>query len=369
MNNEKLLRESIRKILHESNDLGPSISQKDFDLIFITPFTDVLKVAGIAAKDILGAAKLNFNILMTLRGTKADKILDKYTKFTNKLDSDYKKEMQLTNKYFDSVDAKIMPLLFAPSQYVGSLALAHGFQKVSDIRSSLSDIFWRNNIKKRRHNRFSEPIRPDNVAMKVSQSIKKENVDKRGNFINEVKANEFITNSIEGSPVYKQMQLDAKKLLKAKKMLLSELLEVANERIAVFNSLLSLNPQEFAKTADQYADINTKQVIEQLKAAATKMVQSSREEIIAKAKEAGKDLDSDGELYDYAMQVVFANAKQDIQTNVLAAREKFSNQIVKAIKQDEPSDEDKKIMKNTELGRQYIELFDKATGYVRNLVQ
>ena len=63
--NETQLRQWIRKILQEDSNADNVISENSMYNAFVAPFVDVFKVAKVAAKDVLSAAKFNLDVLTT----------------------------------------------------------------------------------------------------------------------------------------------------------------------------------------------------------------------------------------------------------------------------------------------------------------
>jgi hypothetical protein len=145
---EKKLRRWVRQILDEDvqrdktlitedwDDFwGPSVDGGLFVKTFIAPFTDVFKTAGVAVADMLNVAKVNFDLLFTLSGKKAEKTLQDYKQRRDKIDAQYNEVMKSTNEALGGTDASLILLAMAPGTLIGKGIAATGKTAV-DVASS-----------------------------------------------------------------------------------------------------------------------------------------------------------------------------------------------------------------------------------------
>ena len=131
---EKKLRGWIRQILAEEeshqqtviteawDDMwGPSVDANDFMQVFVTPFTDVLKTAAVAALDIASVAKLNLDLLLTFGNTeKAERALNRYNDRKASIDQKYEEVMKTTNEVLEGGDASILLFSMSPGAYMAA---------------------------------------------------------------------------------------------------------------------------------------------------------------------------------------------------------------------------------------------------------
>ena len=140
MNNKEILTEEevrkwvrdivqgTRSVKNKANlleymDYGYSPDPDQFYQAFIAPFTDVLKVAQVASKRILSAAKLNFDLITTISPSKQEKLLADYETRKEKIDAEMDKAMESTNKVLEEGDAQLFGFMMNPVGYLGAKTL------------------------------------------------------------------------------------------------------------------------------------------------------------------------------------------------------------------------------------------------------
>lgn len=147
--NEKFIREQVRKILLEYDDLGGSWVSDAFgagphlDLYkaFVEPFTDVFKVAFVAAKDITSAALDITDYALTFNAEKQADIKERFRQRRVKYKDEMNKAMASTTAAFAGEDARAFTFLAAPQLVLAKAAAGLAWDASEPVRDKVEDFF------------------------------------------------------------------------------------------------------------------------------------------------------------------------------------------------------------------------------------
>lgn len=151
---ELKIRRWIRDVLFEEiyrqdNDLMVeqllneyfSIPPDDLIATFITPFTDVLKVAAVGGKEILSAARLSFDVLTSIRPSTIDKAKDRYKKRSETLSKEWGEVMKSTDQAL-SGDAQLFAFMLNPAGYMGAKLAQTAAGAPGGVAQYMEDSGW-----------------------------------------------------------------------------------------------------------------------------------------------------------------------------------------------------------------------------------
>jgi hypothetical protein len=355
---EKKIRGWIRQILAEDaqhkktlltedwDDFwGPSVDGGAFAKTFISPFTDVLKVAQVAVKDLLSVATLNLELLFNFKSPeKAEMALNRYKGRKTKIQGEYKEVMKSTAEIMGGGDAKLLMFAMAPGAVLaaaipGMVKDTAGFladtglvdpsrlpktekekeaqgKKTGPIKGALDDLA---KIFFMAHHEVSGPL----LAEAGEEGKEEQSGGDRA---------EEVETFLEETGMDKELERLANDLFDAKKEQLEELLPVIQSQGAVIKSLAEAETLEDFKTAAAASGGAVESVGElekMVKDEAQKMLKNptTREEMVKKyAEKEGvkpeKDPDTGKEKYPEVEDekllpdmevIVFAKSKEGLQ--------------------------------------------------------
>ena len=154
LKDDAFLRSQIRKIMIESNrrvlsetDWGTDDAmygggpQLNVFKTLVEPFTDVFKVATLAAKDITSAMIDVADYLITFDEEKQKDIKERYRQRRKKYNDRMSKAMESTKAAFDSPDAKMLSFMAAPGYHLTKGALGLSWSAAEPVRDKVEDFF------------------------------------------------------------------------------------------------------------------------------------------------------------------------------------------------------------------------------------
>ena len=141
-----LIEELIYENAHKNPDVllqymlqegGPS--GEGFIKAMVSPFTDVLKVAKVATKDLLSIAKFNFDMITTLSPSKQAEARKKWEARNKGMESEWAEAMAPIDAAWEEGDAQLIAFMFNPAGFLGAKALDAGFDTAVGTRDMLDD--------------------------------------------------------------------------------------------------------------------------------------------------------------------------------------------------------------------------------------
>ena len=141
-----LIEELIYENAHKDPDVllqymlqegGPS--GEGFIKAMVSPFTDVLKVAKVATKDLLSIAKFNFDMITTLSPSKQAEARKKWEARNKSMESEWAEAMAPIDAAWEEGDAQLIAFMFNPAGFLGAKALGAGFDTAVGTRDMLDD--------------------------------------------------------------------------------------------------------------------------------------------------------------------------------------------------------------------------------------
>merc|ERR1712139_164979 len=100
----------------------------------VSPFTDVLKVAKVATKDLLSIAKFNFDMITTLSPSKQAEARKKWEARNKGMESEWAEAMAPIDAAWEEGDAQLIAFMFNPAGFLGAKALDAGFDTAVGTR-------------------------------------------------------------------------------------------------------------------------------------------------------------------------------------------------------------------------------------------
>lgn len=146
LEDDAFLRGQIRRILSET-DWGTDDAmygggpQLNVFKTLVQPFTDVFKVATLAAKDITSAMIDIGDYLITFDETKKNDIKERYRQRRNKYKDRMKEAMKSTDEALSSPDAQLMMFMAAPGYHMSKAAAGLTWSATEPVRDKVEDYF------------------------------------------------------------------------------------------------------------------------------------------------------------------------------------------------------------------------------------
>lgn len=112
--------------LKENSQYGIYLSNDEFKKFFVEPFTDVLKVAKIALKDVGTGVLYNLRILFTFSTSKKQALLKRYEKKREEFKKEYEPIMKRVDEGLS--DAKYLMFMANPAGYIAAKAVGQGVE-------------------------------------------------------------------------------------------------------------------------------------------------------------------------------------------------------------------------------------------------
>jgi hypothetical protein len=408
---EKKVRKWVRRILSEDTEgkkvvltedwddfWGPSVDSNDFMKTFVTPFTDVLKVAQVATKDLLSVAALNLELLFNFKSPeKAEEALNRYNSRRTKIDSEYKEVMKTTEEALGGADTKIVMMALNPG---GVLAAAlpsavrdtAGFLKDAGFDKLAGEILPKTALQKGGEGRTTGPIKGalDDLAKifffshhEVSGEVLSEVGKEAGEEKPAGDAVEIINAHFEEIGLSSTLKKMASDVFSAKEEQIKDLIPVIKSQGGVIKALADANTlEEFkqAATASGGAVEDLGEIEKLVKTEAQKMLKDpvAREDMVKKFAEkeglkpekdpkTGKEKlpeVADDKLLPELETVVFTQSKENLQKQLEEGQTKLKEDAIKEINDDELSDVDLKMLDETPDGKKYADMLRDAVRQV-----
>ncbi len=145
--NEEFIRDQVRKILNEDLSWGTDDAlfgggpELDVFNTLITPFTDVFKVAFVAAKDITSAMIDIADYAITFNPEKQANIKERFRQRREKYKGQMAKAMASTDAAFQGEDAKLFTFMAAPGLVLGKAAANLTWDAGEPVRDKVDEFF------------------------------------------------------------------------------------------------------------------------------------------------------------------------------------------------------------------------------------
>ena len=436
---EEELRGWIRKIVQQTSsvrnkqnlleymDYGFSPDPELFMRTFVEPFTDVLKVAQVASKRVLSAAKLNFDLVTTLSPRKQEKLLADYKVRKEKIDQEMEKVMESTNKALEGGDAQLFGFMLNPGGYLAGKTLSKVPSTYEGTKDFLKDAGF-----------FGGPV--DAGGGKEKDSGVVDVTGTAGKLLGDLASLFFIAHHAPSGPLLSEDKKDdeassspalvadwidqafkedatelekitriANEALDAKRDQFNELKKELDEkrelRLMLVNAsnleefgealqkatssgvdLGSMDPAAIKKNVDEAVEkiLNEPKAREELekklgikkdKSSGSKPVEEALAMLEAPEEEKQKDAPAqsgeeiDPELRKQAENVVFTSAKEDMMTQISDGVKDLRKTVGDILLNPEEivPEKDVKIAKGTKVGREYLDLQDEMLAYIKSL--
>lgn len=144
---EQFIKEAVNKIILAEQSWGTDDSsygggpELDIFKTLIEPFTDVFKVAFIAAKDITSTTFDVTNYILTFDAEKRADIKERYRQRRIKYADQMSKAMESTEAIFNSPDAKALAFFAAPGYFMTKSAAKLAWDAAEPARDQVEDYF------------------------------------------------------------------------------------------------------------------------------------------------------------------------------------------------------------------------------------
>jgi hypothetical protein len=400
---EKKLRGWIRQILAENKEdpsvllteewddsWGPSVDSNDFMNVFVTPFTDVLKTAAVAALDIASVAKLNLDFLLTFGNTeKAEMALNRYNDRKAKIDQRYEEVMKTTNEVLEGGDASILLFSMSPGAYLA----AKSPKALKDTQKFLNDAGFETLggrlLPKTRKEKGEEGEERGPIKQALSDLSKiffLAHHDITGDVLQEAEEGDDVkqksTNAVgtindhlEQTGVMTKLTAIRKELLDAKKEHIEELMPVVEGFGQIITALADANTlEDFIKAAEQSQGVveDVGQLEGTVQKEAEKILKNpeARESIVkTMAEKEGikpeKDPKTgeeklpeieDEKLMPDVRTLVFTNMKSELQQQLQDAQTQFKEDAMAQLNDENLTDTDLKMLEASPEGKEYASL-------------
>ena len=133
---EKYIKVFVEESLNESSQYGIYLSNDEFMKYFVSPFTDVLKAAKLALKDVGSGVLYNMRILFTFSTTKKKRLLEAYKQKREQFD---KEHADFVKNVTEDIKTEIAVISFManPTLFLGAAAVKKGI----DAGKFVNDVF------------------------------------------------------------------------------------------------------------------------------------------------------------------------------------------------------------------------------------
>jgi len=130
------VEESTTNLIKE-NQYGVYLSNDEFKKFFVDPFTDVLKVAKIALKDVGTGVLYNMRILFTFSTNKKQALLKAYEQKRDQFKKEYEPIMSRIDERMD--DAKYIAFMASPASFLAFQAAKQGIDAAKFVNDTFKE--------------------------------------------------------------------------------------------------------------------------------------------------------------------------------------------------------------------------------------
>lgn len=376
---------------------------------FVSPFKNLLNVAKVATKDLLSIAKLNWDVMFTLRPSKQKEAMAKYAERKKNISAEWKQAMAPIDKTLASADAKILGFMLNPAGFLG-MELAKGtWNTAAEAKKHLEDTGWLKNKDDLWRAGGKDKEKPGAVDVlgtgkKLLGDLSKifffSHHERPGSVLSEEKEDKNVEAGSQDAAAGVQGYLDqnplatdaikksAEAMLDSKQQQIDEIMGIFNVQIKLLQGLSNAKDlKSFLGVIDSAGNegfdlgqTGLDKAKENIEADVKKILSKpdAREGFVkAYLKEKGEKIPEKGskeklpevadeELRPTIERVVFMSSKQGIQEKLVKGIGNLRKQAEDSILEGEPTEEDWPLMSQTELGKQYVTMLQDALKKIRS---
>ena len=408
------IRRWIRKIIKEdAQKPSPVLLEQEGGLMdtFVTPFTDVFKVAVVGAKKILSAAVLNVQLLFSFTEESRLKAFGDYNTRKTKIDAEWKEAMASTDAYWNGEkgDMGTLAFMMAPGMAIGASladsAVDAGIGTVEFaadagiVPSSLQGMFdmevaaqapERGMVGSALHGLaklffIAGYSHKGPLLSEAEDDEKKKEDEKKGDPVKE------LDNIFKESGMQKKMDAEIRSLIDDRKAATEEIVKQITSQFEIVESLAAATDMKTFKEAIEKAKADVPEMAEgagldeveaQIEVDKKKIMddpEAKKEMIKALAEregikpEEGEDGEEkypdipDEKLIPEVEQAVFMKIKETLQGDLGEGVEELKESAIESIKFEGPNEDDRKIMSSVPLGQEMLKVIDDGVSAIESL--
>tara|TARA_Y100000593_G_scaffold93899_1_gene190488 strand:- start:1299 stop:2570 length:1272 start_codon:yes stop_codon:yes gene_type:complete len=408
---EKRIRKWIRKILEEEDKNQSKFLYEGLVDTFVTPFTDVFNAAKVGSKMILSAAVLNLEMFFSFSEKRRLETWNKYNTRKTKIEAEWKEAMANTEAYWNGEkgDMGLVAFMVNPAGAIGMSLGASAVQagvgtakfaaEAGIVPSSIQGLFdsetagqepERGPIGSALHSLaslfFVAHHAPDGQLLSEGEPTGDKEAKKK-----KEDPEEELEKLFKASGVQEKMEAQAKEVIEARKEFTDEIVNAVKSQFEVIEGLASASDfPSFKEVIDKAAadapelaqGAGLDKVEAQVKTDVDKILNNpeARQEMVAvlAEKEGIKpEKDENGEekfpdlpdekLIPEIEKSVFVKIKEGLQAELGEGVGKLKESALEALKEGEPSEDDKAIMSGTPLGQEMIKVIEDGVAEIENL--
>ena len=428
---ELLIRKTIRRILAEESDKKNLLQEQEANLYstFVGPFVDVVNAAKLTGLDVLSALKLTFDTMTTLSPKKIKAAQDAYDKRSAEIAKGWE-PIEKRNAAAFSDHAAPLAFMLAPQLALGAAFGKGSAKAVPGVINYLDDAGWRLPLAGMIPGVQYDSMSDEKGASGAARSgQKKASSAEEGGLLTGLKntAKEmanifFITHYAAPGPMLTEKKTDkpgppwgiegyddkakdmkpltkaqfdkeleayleetgikdelekrAQKFIESKKAHIEEIMETADQQLALVQALGSATSlEDFGAAIEEAKSLglevgDTSSIGPTLEEAAKKLI--GEEEFIEQVKKEKnlkpEDEIPEEELLEAANTIVFMEAKKDIQQQLEAGLPELQKSVKEQIMQDVPEKGEKnfKAISSSPAGREYFKMIQDAIKEVED---
>ena len=364
---EKFLREQIRRVLHEENLICEESSSELHD-VFVAPFKRVFDVFKVAAKDILTSTKFTWDMLVTFD---PKKLMDQKANFEarkRKIKADYKKVMEPYDKLMGG-DVGVAAMFLAPHVVIPMKAGQAALKGAKGMGGFLKDAgFGKPSEEEQEAIGTKEP--KGVVASVVAQLGKLffgESVVVAGGLLTEDAAEDAVTGALDDVGMLDDIEKGASELISGLEDDLKKLDVEFDPRWTAIRDIrgarnldaLAAALAAATEAGFELTDLNPDQIKSQVEADVENMLQDKEKFLgtLDKKQRASIEKMSENEVKEKLTELIFMNGTEGIRENT----DKLGKQLQETLNNilvDVVPESDIKYLKKSEMGLEYLGIFN-----------
>ena len=362
---------------------------------FVQPFTDVLDAVNLGAQEILNSTFTFFSLLLTWDPEKAREKLRKHDERKAKIAEKWKPLMERTDAALSTGDADILALTFAPGVYALSDLGGKAYNATEGMGSFLNNVGLKvpflgaiipgydasgeldskedkvGSLLDKLEMLFLGAVAVGSLTDPPKGALRQSETNRpKGRILSEGVDQELLNDFnqfLEDTGVMAELKKSRDELIDGLKEDVKLFDDEYEARAKVFEGIKeSTSLEEFEKAIDDIetatketeAGISSQKIKQELRKGAQELAQNK--EFKEKSSENAKKELTDDELLDFALKVVFEDAKKGLVGQMEEALDVFRKETGKALEEMLPSDTSLEVIKKTKDGIKFADFVEKT---------
>ncbi len=378
-------------------EYGGGMSGEGFVKAMVTPFTDVLKVAKVATKDLLSIAKFNFDMITTLSPSKQKEAMKKWEERNKKLSGEWAEAMKPIDAAWEEGDAQLISFMLNPAGFLGVKALSAVGDTAMGTKDMLDDAGIHLPFVGNKNKSGGDEKSPDGIVGKGAKLLGDltklffiAHHEPAGPLLSEAEGQEKEKpggNAADGAREYidsipgfqQRIDKDAKTLIDSRQEYVNEIMQMFEAQITLLTNLSNAQDLGSFNAAIQQAaqggvdiggagldsfqadiDAGVSNVLSDPKAREGFVASYLEQQGQAVPKGEPVPDVSDDQLIPEIEKVIFMDAKLGVQEQLFSGTQELKKQAIDAVMEGVPEQKQWPLIKQTALGSEYLSMIEKT---------